>query len=131
MKRRKANNGKVVGKGVIIVRAYQKRSDELYVMEAEVGLDSSGNLTTEDVASALRLSGRLRVSKKLQAGDANAHPPQVIRPKNRYIYEPMSSHVVSRDEIEEFRDIHGHLSVTFNDTYSRKGRKHAEIVLLE
>ena len=58
-KRRKINNSK----GMITVRAYQKQSNQFYIAEAAMELDSSGNLDTKYIAYILHLSGRLHVSK--------------------------------------------------------------------
>lgn len=49
-------------KNSILVRAYSKRGDDTHISEAEVKVDSTGNLAVEHVAEKLKLKGTLRVS---------------------------------------------------------------------
>ena len=43
-------------------RAYSRRGDDTHISEAEVGMDSTGDLVVEHVAEKLKLNGILRVS---------------------------------------------------------------------
>jgi len=46
----------------ILVRAYLRRGDDKHISEAEVNIDSTGELAVEYVAEELKLKGILRVS---------------------------------------------------------------------
>jgi hypothetical protein len=43
------------------------------------------------------------------------------------LYEPVSSQIVSWDEIEELQDFSGVLNVTFNEAYSKAQREKRNI----
>lgn len=49
-------------KNSILVRAYSRRGDDTHISEAEVEMDSTGNLVVEHIAEKLKLKGILRVS---------------------------------------------------------------------
>ena len=49
-------------KNSILVRAYSRRGDDKHISEAEVNIDSTGELAVEYVAEELKLKGILRVS---------------------------------------------------------------------
>ena len=49
-------------KNSILVRAYSRRGDDTHISEAEVKINSTGDLVVEHVAEELKLKGILRVS---------------------------------------------------------------------
>jgi hypothetical protein len=87
----------------ILVRAFNRRGEEFHVAEAEITLDSDGAFAVDYVAAKLLST-------------------QIIHPRNHYLYEPVSSHIVSWDEIKELQDFDGVLMVTFNKAYSKAQR---------
>jgi hypothetical protein len=67
------------------------------------------------------------VSDILFGGQQDTHSNQIIHPRNYYLYEPVSPHIVSCDEIEELQDFSGVLNVTLNDAYSKARREKRNI----
>ena len=121
-KKRRINNEYSDGRS-ILVRAFDKRGEEeLHVAEAEIKLDSDGAFAVDYVAAKLLLSGNLYVSDIPFCRQQDTHSTQIIHPRNRYLYEPVSLHMVSCDEIEELQDFNGVLMVTFNEAYSKARR---------
>ena len=90
--------------------------------EAEITLDSDGAFAVDYVAAKLLLNGNLYVSDIPFCRQQDTHSTQIIHPRNHYLYEPVSSHIVSWDEIEELQDFNGVLMVTFNEAYSKAQR---------
>ena len=54
--------------------------------------------------------------------------PALFTTRNHYLYEPVSPHIVSWDEIEELKDFSGALMVTFNEAYSKPQRAKRNII---
>jgi hypothetical protein len=106
----------------IVVRAFDRRGEEIHVAEAEITLDSDGAFAVDYVAAKLLLNGNLYVSDMPFCSSKNTHSTQIIHPRNHYLYEPVSSHIVSWDEIKELQDFSGVLMVTFNKAYSKTQR---------
>jgi hypothetical protein len=115
----------------ILVRAFARRGEEFHVAEAEITLDSDGAFAVDYVAAKLLLKGTLYVSEyHIPFGRQDTHSThwQIIHPRNHYLYEPVSPHIVSWDEIEELQDFSGVLMVTFNETYSKVQREKRNII---
>lgn len=91
-------------------------------------LDSDGAFAVDYAAAKLLLKGTLYVSDIPFGRQKDTHSTQIIHPRNYYLYEPVSPHIVSWDEIEELRDFSGVLMVTFNGAYSKAKREKRNIV---
>jgi hypothetical protein len=52
----------------------------------------------------------------------------MIHPRNHHLYEPVSPHIVSWDEIEELKAFSGALMVTFNEAYLKAQREKRKII---
>jgi hypothetical protein len=58
----------------------------------------------------------------------DTHSTQIIHPRNHYLYEPVSPHIVSWGEIEELQDFSGVLNVTLNEAYSKARREKRNVI---
>ena len=97
-------------------------------MEAEITLDSDGAFGIDYVSAKLLLQGTLYVSDISFGRQKDTHLAQIIHPRNHYLYEPVSPHIVSWDEIEELQDFSGVLMVTFNKAYLKAQREKQNII---
>jgi hypothetical protein len=112
----------------ILVRAFTRRGEESHVAEAEITLDSDGAFGVDYVAAKLLLQGTLYVSDISFGRQKDTHSTQIIHSRNHYLYEPVSPHIVSWDEIKELQDFNGVLMVTFNKAYSKAQREKQNII---